>query len=72
MPNVNGKKFPYTKKGKEAAMKAMKKAGKKASKKAGKRGMSAGARAQSGHAVASRVAQVTIVGRGAAISGGSS
>ena len=29
MPEINGKKFPYTKKGKSAAKKAAKKAGKK-------------------------------------------
>ena len=29
MPNVAGKKYPYTKKGKEAAKKAAKKAGKR-------------------------------------------
>jgi hypothetical protein len=33
MPTVKGKKYPYTKKGKEAAKKAKRKAGRKARKK---------------------------------------
>jgi hypothetical protein len=38
MPNVNGKKFPYTKKGKAMAKKAAKKAGSKmVMKKMGKK-----------------------------------